>query len=136
MSLGIEWTPLINEKDTKRHHNEVVKEFLGLFADKLPARKDHKSVPNTPKHRIELNDPKRTVNGSMFTLPEKYLNHMIDFLEEHLLTSHIRPSKSPYAAGTWMIPKKDIRAIPRVIHDYCTLNHKASVMPPLPGNDI
>jgi len=41
--------------------------------------------PDAPKHHIELKDPKKRVNGHMFALPEKYLNHMIDFLEEHLL---------------------------------------------------
>ena len=71
MSLGIEWTPLINVKDAKRYHNEVVKEFPGLFADKLPAHKDCKSDPDAWKHCIELKDPKKRVNGHMFALPEK-----------------------------------------------------------------
>ena len=35
MSLGIEWTPLINEKDAKCYHDEVIKEFYGLFADNV-----------------------------------------------------------------------------------------------------
>ena len=86
MSHGIDWTPLINEKDAKCYHEEVVKEFPRLFADKLPAHKDHKSFPNGLKHHIELKDPKETVNSHMFTLPKKYLNHMIDVLQEHLVT--------------------------------------------------
>jgi len=39
-----------------------------------------------------------------------------------MTVGHIRPSKSSYVAGTWTIPKKDIRAIPQVVHDYCALN--------------
>ena len=54
MSLGIKWTPLINEKDAKCYHHEVTKEFPGLFADKLPAHKDRKLDPDAPKHRIEM----------------------------------------------------------------------------------
>jgi len=62
------------------------------------------------------------MTGRLFALTEKFLNSMIDFLEEHLIARHIRPSKSQFAAGTWMIPKKDPAAMPRVVHDYCALN--------------
>ena len=47
---------------------------------------------------------------------------MIDFLDEHLLTEYIRPSKSQFAAETWMISKKDPAAMPHIVHDYRALN--------------
>ena len=73
----------------------------------------------------------------MFALPEKFLNSMIDFLKEHLLASHIRPSKSQFAAGTWMIPKKDPNTVPRVVHDYYALNENTvKDHTPLPRQDL
>ena len=62
---------------------------------------------------------------------------MIDFLEEHLLAGHIRPLKSQFAAGTWMIPKKDPAAMPRVVHDYHALNENTvKDHTPLPRQDL
>ena len=80
-----------------------------------PPRNQRRINPDAPVHRIELKDPKKTINGRLFALPEKFLNSMIDFLEEHLLAGHIRPSKSQFAAGTWMIPNKDPTAMPRIV---------------------
>ena len=62
------------------------------------------------------------INGRLFALLEKFLNSMIEFLEEHLLAGYIGPSKSSFTAGTWMIPKKDLSAMPCVVHDYSALN--------------
>jgi hypothetical protein len=101
-------------------HDEVVSEFKDIFADKLPPRKPSK--PGSPRHRIILKDPDKSINGRMFALPEKFLNHMLDFLEEHLAAGRIRPSSSNMAAGTWMIPKEDKTVMPRVVHDYRALN--------------
>src|SRR5579859_4816349 len=39
-----------------------------------------------------------------------------------LVTGRIRPSQSPYAAGTLLVSKKDPNAPPRVVHDYRALN--------------
>ena len=107
--------PTLRPVDARRYHEEAIKEFLDLFVDKLPPRNQRRINPNAPVHRIELKDPKKTINGRLFALPEKFLNSMIDFLEEHLLAGHIRPSKSQFAAGTWMIPNKDPTAMPRIV---------------------
>jgi Reverse transcriptase (RNA-dependent DNA polymerase)/RNase H-like domain found in reverse transcriptase/Integrase zinc binding domain/Chromo (CHRromatin Organisation MOdifier) domain/Integrase core domain len=46
----------------------------------------------------------------------------MEFIEENLAAGRIRPSSSHIASGTWMIPKKDPTAVPRVVHDYRKLN--------------
>ena len=121
----------------QRYHEEAVNEFPELFADKLPPRSQRRINPDAPIHRIELKDPKKTINGRLFALPEKFLNSMIDFLEEHLLARHIRPSKSSFTAGTWMIPKKDHTAMPRIVHDYRALNENTiKDHTPLPRQDL
>ena len=73
----------------------------------------------------------------MFALPERYMNWMIKFIEHHLLAGHIRPSKSPISAGTWMIPKKGrTDVMPRVVHDYRALNENTiKDHTPLPRQD-
>ena len=129
--------PTLRPVDARRYHEEAIKEFPDLFADKLPPRNQRRINPDAPIHRIELKDPKKTINGRLFALPEKFLNSMIDFLEEHLLAGHIRPSKSQFAAGTWMIPKKDPTAMPRVVHDYRALNENTvKDHTPLPRQDL
>jgi hypothetical protein len=49
---------------------------------------------------------------------------MRDFLDEYLTTDRIRRSSSHITSGTWMIPKDDPTIMPRIIHDYRTLNTK------------
>jgi hypothetical protein len=61
---------------------------------------------------------------------------MIEFIEEHLLAGRIRPSSSHIASGTWMIPKHDLLAFPRVVHDYRQLNENTvKDHTPLPRQD-
>ncbi|HUI24325.1 MAG TPA: reverse transcriptase family protein, partial [Nitrososphaerales archaeon] len=137
LGINVPWKPVLTQDEARRYHKEVVKEFPELFADKLPPRSQRKINSDTPVHRIELKDPRKTINGRLFALPEKFLNSMIDFLEEHLLAGHIRPLKSSFAAGTWMIPKKDPSAMPRVMHDYRALNENTvKDHTPLPRQDL
>jgi hypothetical protein len=65
-----------------------------------------------------------------------YINKMLDFIEEHLEAGRIRPSSSNISAGTWMVPKKDRNAFPRVVHDYRALNDNTiKDHTPLPRQD-
>ena len=62
----------------------MVKEFSDVFCDKPPVLRDRKRPADAPYHRIWLKDPWKTINGRIFTLSEKYMNYMIEFLEYHL----------------------------------------------------
>jgi Reverse transcriptase (RNA-dependent DNA polymerase)/RNase H-like domain found in reverse transcriptase/gag-polyprotein putative aspartyl protease len=131
---GPSWQPVIAPELAQRLHDEVVCEYKDIFADKLLPRKPSK--PGSPRHRIILKDPDKSINGRMFALPEKFLNHMLEFLEEHLAAGRIRPSSSNMAAGTWMIPKNDKTVMPRVVHDYRALNENTvKDHTPLPRQD-
>ena len=130
---NIEWEPTIAPELATKLHDEMVKEYSDVFANKLPNKPPN---PDAPRHRIILRDPNLSINGRMFALPGKYLNKMLDFLDEHLEAGRIRPSSSHIASGTWMSPKKDVSAMPRVLHDYRALN--ASTVKdhtPLPRQD-
>jgi len=102
-------------------NKKYIYEFDDVFTDKLPNKLPN---PNAPRHRIILEDEKMSVNGRMFRLPTRYWPRMIEFLEEHLKAGRIRPSSSHIVSGTWMIPKKDPTVMPRVVHDYRTVNAK------------
>jgi hypothetical protein len=109
---------------------QIMAEYPDVFTHKLPRKLPH---PKAPRRRIILKDPNKSINGRLFALPERYLNSMIDWLEEELAAGRIRVSSSNMAAGTWMIPKKDPNAKPCVVHDYRELN--ANTVPdhyPLP----
>ena len=132
---GSKWTPQLDPELARRLHQEVVDEFPETFADKLPPFKGPR--PGAPRHRIILKDPDKSINGRMFQLPERFLNHLAEFLQEHIAAGRIRPSSSNMAAGTWMIPKpKDLTAMPRVVHDYRMLNENTvKDHTPLPRQD-
>jgi len=95
-----------------------------------------KPNPHVPRHRIRLKDPNKYINGRNYQIPDNRLNALIDFLEEMLVTGRIRPSQSPYAAGTLLISKKDPSAPPRVVHDYRAINDNTiKDHTPLPRQD-
>jgi hypothetical protein len=103
--------------------------------NKLPPFKG--PYPGTPCYRIILKDPDKSINDRIFQLPERFLNHLAEFLQEHIDTGRIYPSSSNMATGTWMIPKpKDLIAIPGVIYDYRILNENTiKDHTPLPRQD-
>ena len=109
------------DKNYLRLHEKYVYEFDDVFTDKLP---DKLPSPDAPRHRIVLEDEKMSVNGRMFRLPTRYWPWMRDFLDEHLTAGRIRRSSSHITSGTWMIPKDDPTAMPRVVHDYRAVNAK------------
>ena len=112
---------LLIDKNYLDLNQKYISEFDDVFTEKLPDR-----LPSTdaPRHRIVLEDEKMSLNGRMFRLPTRYWPLMRDFLDEHLAAGRIRRSSSHIASGTWMIPKNDPTAMPRVVHDYRSLNDK------------
>jgi hypothetical protein len=89
--------------------------------NKLPSFKGPR--PGAPYHRIILKDPDKSINDHMFQLPERFLNHLAEFLQEYIDAGRIRPSSSNMTTGTWMISKpKDLIIMSRVVYDYRILN--------------
>jgi hypothetical protein len=110
------------DKNYLRLNEKYIYEFDDVFIEKLPNK-----LPSadSPRHRIVLEDEKMSLNGRMFRLPTRYWILMRDFLDEHLEAGRIRSSSSHIqASGTWMLPKADPTAVPRVVHDYRALNTK------------
>ena len=111
----------ISLTEATKLNEKYVFEYDDVFTDKLPNKLPN---PDAPRHRIILEDEKMSYNGRMFRLLTRYWPKMIAFLEEHIKAGRIRPSSSHIASGTWMIPKEDPDAMPRVVHDYRGVNAK------------
>jgi hypothetical protein len=115
------WTPQLDPELARRLHQEVIDEFPETFTNKLPSFKG--PYPGTPYHRIILKDPDKSINDRIFQLPERFLNHLAEFLQEYIDAGRIRPSSSNMTTGTWMIPKpKDLIAMSYMVYDYRILN--------------
>jgi hypothetical protein len=125
--------PIIETSEAAKLHEDFVREYSDVFCDKLP---DQLPRPDGPRHRIKLTNPDISINGRMFRLPPRYLSSLRQFLDEQLNAKRIRLSSSHIASGTWMVPKKDPNAMPRVVHDYRELNaNTIKDHTPLPRQD-
>jgi len=115
--------PIIPPEMAKKHHDEWVKEFSVVFANKVSALKDQNQLKDISYHWIQLKDLHKSINERMFAFAEQYMNWMIEFIEYHLLAGYIWPSKSPILASTWMVSQNGrTDVMPHVMHDYRALN--------------
>ena len=99
------------DKKYLQFNEKYIFEFDDIFTDKLPNKLPS---PDTPRHRIILEDEKISINGRMFRLPTRYWPKMLQFLEEHEAAGRIRPSSSHIAAGTERRSKRHAPCRPRL----------------------
>ena len=116
---GTAYMKLPTEEELKQLELEVRAEYRDVFSDKLP----NKPPPaDGPKHRIILKDDKKLIKGRVMRVPNKYLKAFKQWVDEHVKAGRLVPSKSHISSGTFLVPKKDPNAFPRVVHDYRALN--------------
>ena len=98
-------------------------EFADLFPTDLP-QVGVSLATTTVRHRIELVDPaaNRIPRQRAYPCPRKYLQSWRRLLDQHLRAGRLRPSSSPYASPSFIIPKADPQADPRWVNDYRRLN--------------
>ena len=75
------WKPSIDDTTAAKIRDQIIKEYPDVFSDELPNKPP---PPNAPKHRIQLKEPMKSINGRMFSVPAKYLNSMLDFIDMQL----------------------------------------------------
>jgi RNase H-like domain found in reverse transcriptase/Reverse transcriptase (RNA-dependent DNA polymerase)/Integrase zinc binding domain len=118
-------TPELEEEDRK------MKE---LFSDRFPIDIPHTSqLPTNVYHRIPLRDEKVQIYSRPYACPKKYRESWKTLIDQHLAAGRIRPSSSPFASPSFIIPKADPTVLPRWVIDYRQLN--ANTIPdrtPLP----
>ena len=116
---GTAYMKLPTEAELKKVEHEVRSEYRDVFADELPNKMP---LADGPKHRIVLKDEKKVIKGRMMRIPNRYLKAFKQWIDEHVKAGRLVPSKSHISSATFLVPKKDPNAFPRVVHDYRVLN--------------
>jgi len=97
--------------------DRYVKDFGPIFEkdefDELPAR-------TRWDHAIELKEDSTPFTSKIYPLSKDEQQELDGFIEEHLRSGRIRPSKSPIASPFFFVKKKDGRLRP--VQDYRHLN--------------
>jgi hypothetical protein len=109
--------------------NNLKSEFEKIFSpiphiDLLP--------PHEPA-RIHLKDAYKKISTRSYSCPRQYRDAFATLIQKRLDSGFIRPSSSSFASPSFIIPKKDPKALPRWVCDYRQLN--ANTIPdnyPLP----
>jgi hypothetical protein len=111
---------------------KIKNEFQQIFEpiphiDQLP---DHEPA------RIHLKEPHKKLSNRTYSCPRQYKDSFGTLIEQRLKSGFIRPSSSPFSSPSFIVPKKDPKAVPRWVCDYRQLN--ANTIPdnyPLPRID-
>jgi len=97
--------------------DRYVKDFGPIFEkeefDELPPRRKW-------DHAIEMKEDSTPFTSKIYPLSKDEQQELDGFIEEHLRSGRIRPSKSPMASPFFFVKKKDGRLRP--VQDYCRLN--------------
>lgn len=122
----------IAEKEAKRVEarkegvsipDRYVKDFGPIFEkeefDELPPRR-------TWDHAIELKEGSTPSAGKIYPLSKDEQHELDVFIEEHLRSGRIRPSKSPMASPFFFVKKKDGKLRP--VQDYRRLNTVSCIL--------
>ncbi|GBE88593.1 Retrovirus-related Pol polyprotein from transposon 17.6 [Sparassis crispa] len=117
---------------TLTHENADMKSrFADLFPLDIPNLEE---LPTNVYHHFRLKDPNLIITRCQYDCPKKYREAWKMLLQQHLDAGRMRPSSSPYASPSFLIPKADPTALPCWVNDYRVLN--ANIIPdvyPLPS---
>ncbi|RXW17191.1 hypothetical protein EST38_g8660 [Candolleomyces aberdarensis] len=111
---------------------QILNDYEDVFSPPLTVN----DLPSDVHARIHLKDPNWSMPSLTYSCPRKYRDKWKELIEEHLAAGRIRPSSSPFASPSFVIPKADPAAKPRWVNDYRVLN--ANTVPdryPLPRVD-
>ncbi len=111
-----------NAEKPRRTFEEMVPEEYQSFRDLFSKENFNEMPERTPwDHAIELiPNAKATLDCKVYPLNRNEQEQLDKFLDENLVSGHIRPSKSPYASPFFFIKKKD--GTLRPVQDYRKLN--------------
>jgi hypothetical protein len=93
------------------------------FADRFPSDIPHvKDLPHDVYHHIQLLPGAPMSVSHAYGCPRKYRAGWKTLIDQHAAAGRIRPSSSPYASPSFIIPKADPTVLPRWVNDYRHLN--------------
>jgi hypothetical protein len=123
---------LASTQDILDLETKVKNEFKQIFE---PIPHINRLPPHEPA-RIHLKDAYKKISNRTYSCPRQYKDAFALLIQQRLESGFIRPSSSSFASPSFIIPKKDPKAIPRWVCDYRQLN--ANTIPdnyPLPRID-
>ncbi|KAJ7590647.1 hypothetical protein C8J56DRAFT_1046897 [Mycena floridula] len=100
---------LANVEDFKRREMKLKKQFAMVF-EPIPHVDE---LPTEVLASIRLKDAQKTIATRTYGCPRKLRDSWNTLLHKHLDAGRIRPSSSPYASPSFVIPKSDPTALPR-----------------------
>ncbi|OJT02156.1 Retrovirus-related Pol polyprotein from transposon 17.6, partial [Trametes pubescens] len=103
----------------KREDAHMKERFADCFPEDIPHLRD---LPTDVVHEINLKDANLTIVRRQYDCPKKYREVWKTLLQQHLDAGRLRPSSSPYASPSFLVPKSDPSALPRWVNDYRVLN--------------
>ena len=109
---------LASQNELSSLENKIKFEFQSIFdpiphIDKLP--------PHEPA-RIHLKNAYKKISTRSYTCPKQFKEAFSVLIQQRLDSGFIRPSSSSFASPSFIVPKKDPKAIPRWVCDYRQLN--------------
>jgi hypothetical protein len=79
-------------------------------------------LPTDVLAQIKLKDAHKTIASRTYSCPRKYREAWQTLIQQHLDSGKIRPSSSPHASPSFIIPKADTTVLPRWVNDFRQLN--------------
>jgi hypothetical protein len=93
--------------------------FKDCFPNDIPHTTE---LPKDIYHHIEIKLGLPISVGRAYSCPRKYRTEWKALIDQHFAAGRIRPSSSPYASPSFIIPKADPTVLPRWVNDYQKLN--------------
>jgi len=79
-------------------------------------------LPNHDMARIRVREAYKKISNRNYTCPRQYRDAFKTLIDQRLESGFIRPSSSPYASPSFIIPKADKTVLPRWVCDFRELN--------------
>jgi hypothetical protein len=123
---------LAAQQNLKDLGNALIEEFKPVFS--LIPHIDE--LPTDIYCRIQLKDASKSITTRSYSTPRKFKDAWQILIGQHLEAGQIRPSNSPHASPSFIVPKADLTVLPRWVNDYRELNANTVIdSHPLPRVD-
>jgi hypothetical protein len=110
---------LAGEATLRKLDTQMKESFVDHFPSDIPHVKD---LPRNVYHHIQLLPGAPVSVSRAYGCPHKYRTGWKTLIDQHVAAGRIRPSLSPYASPSFIIPKADPTVLPRWVNDYRHLN--------------
>ena len=109
---------LASQTELQNLENKIKSEYKSIF-EPIP----HLNLlPPHDTARIHLRDAYKKITTRSYSCPRQFKDAFALLIQQRLDSGFIRPSSSSFASPSFIIPKKDPKAIPRWVCDYRQLN--------------